>query len=161
MDGKSLFIRSVFEVYLDNVFGSAFVFKLRSVNVKCYENFDLFWQQLKGKLQIKKETDTNDMWKEIEFPKDAEQTLRKMVNDYQSRSKQIAIWIALQTCLASLIEELVVLDRIQYLKESGKVKQSALVSLFDPSLSPRNLCIVASKKSFDFSKENSKEERKS
>ena len=43
--------------------------------------------------------------------------------------------------LAGLIESLLLVDRLLYLEEHGLV--ASVEPLFDPSISPRNCCLVA------------------
>jgi len=50
--------------------------------------------------------------------------------------------VALRRALAPVVENLVLLDRLLFLKESGLVN-SALVPLFDPAISPRCLGLFA------------------
>jgi hypothetical protein len=51
--------------------------------------------------------------------------------------------IALQMAIADVIESLVLIDRVIYLHEMGA--KAGIVPLFDPSISPRNMAIVAVK----------------
>jgi len=54
---------------------------------------------------------------------------------------------ALRAVLAPVIESYILLDRLLFLKEQGEVMGGSiaaeLVPLFDPSISPRNMAIVA------------------
>lgn len=56
---------------------------------------------------------------------------------------RIDVICALRLLIAPLVESIILRDREAYLNESGC--RTALVPLFDPSLSPRNVAVVACK----------------
>ncbi|XP_025902412.1 protein RRNAD1 [Nothoprocta perdicaria] len=56
---------------------------------------------------------------------------------------KVVAFFSLALLLAPLVESLILLDRLLFLRERGF--QCALVPLFDPLLSPRNLVLVAAK----------------
>ncbi|KAM8794290.1 LOW QUALITY PROTEIN: methyltransferase-like protein 25B [Eudromia elegans] len=56
---------------------------------------------------------------------------------------KVVAFFSLALLLAPLVETLILLDRLLYLREQGF--QCALIPLFDPQLSPRNLVLVAAK----------------
>lgn len=60
-----------------------------------------------------------------------------------SKAKTLSIWISLQMCIQPLLEEIVLKDRVEYLKE--KNVKTKLIPLFDGTLSPRNIAIVGIK----------------
>lgn len=57
--------------------------------------------------------------------------------------KRVVIFYTLRLLLAPLVETILLLDRLLYLKELGIC--SALIPLFDPSLSPRNSILIGKK----------------
>ena len=63
--------------------------------------------------------------------------------------RQLLRFGALRAVLAAAIERLLLLDRLLMVHEAGErvagpaSLRAALVSLFDPSLSPRNMALVA------------------
>ncbi|PAA87504.1 hypothetical protein BOX15_Mlig019952g2, partial [Macrostomum lignano] len=64
-----------------------------------------------------------------------------------TRWREVLTWNCLRLLLAPLAESAVLLDRMIYLRESrADLAQLALLPLFDPEQSPRNVCIIAVKK---------------
>ncbi|XP_032089776.1 protein RRNAD1 isoform X1 [Thamnophis elegans] len=61
-----------------------------------------------------------------------------------AQQRQVVVFFSLAHLLAPLVETLILLDRMIYLQEQGF--PCALVPLFDPALSARNLVLVAAKK---------------
>ncbi|XP_028760799.1 protein RRNAD1 isoform X2 [Neltuma alba] len=55
----------------------------------------------------------------------------------------------LRAALGPLLETLILLDRLLFLQEQGSVLETYLVPIFDPSLSPRNMAIIAKKIGMD------------
>ncbi|XP_064354896.1 methyltransferase-like protein 25B isoform X2 [Dromaius novaehollandiae] len=72
------------------------------------------------------------------LPLDSE-AVRSMLRQQQ----RVVAFFSLVLLLAPLVETLILLDRLLYLRERGF--QCALIPLFDPLLSPRNLVLVAAK----------------
>ncbi|NXI63870.1 RRNAD protein, partial [Anseranas semipalmata] len=60
---------------------------------------------------------------------------------------KVVAFFSLALLLAPLVETLILLDRLLYLREQGF--QCALVPLFDPQFSPRNLVLVAARAPLD------------
>ncbi|NXD88859.1 RRNAD protein, partial [Halcyon senegalensis] len=60
---------------------------------------------------------------------------------------KVVAFFSLALLLAPLVETLILLDRLLYLREQGF--QCALVPLFDPRFSPRNLVLVAARTPLD------------
>lgn len=58
--------------------------------------------------------------------------------------KKMVLFYLIRLCLAQVIESLILLDRLLFLRENG-YNNVFLVKLFDPVLSPRCHCIVAVK----------------
>ncbi|XP_054815979.1 uncharacterized protein LOC129315874 isoform X2 [Prosopis cineraria] len=56
---------------------------------------------------------------------------------------------SLRAALGPLLETLILLDRLLFLQEQGSVVEAYLVPIFDPSLSPRNVAIIAKKIGMD------------
>lgn len=52
---------------------------------------------------------------------------------------------SLRAALGPLLETLILLDRLLFLKEQGDSVEAALFPIFDPELSPRNVAIIAKK----------------
>ncbi|XP_040394946.1 protein RRNAD1 [Cygnus olor] len=63
------------------------------------------------------------------------------------RQHEVLAFLSLALLLAPLVESLILLDRLLYLREQGF--QCALVPLFDPRFSPRNLVLVAARAPLD------------
>ncbi|XP_066842262.1 methyltransferase-like protein 25B [Anser cygnoides] len=64
-----------------------------------------------------------------------------------ARQHEVLAFLSLVLLLAPLVESLILLDRLLYLREQGF--QCALVPLFDPRFSPRNLVLVAARAPLD------------
>ena len=62
-----------------------------------------------------------------------------------SRWWDVVSLYSLRLCFAPVVETVMLLDRCLYLKESG-VDNVSLLPIFDPTQSPRNCVIVATKK---------------
>lgn len=58
---------------------------------------------------------------------------------------QVTLFYSLRLLVAPLVEMFILLDYQQYLEEHPQVKRTFLVPLFEPSISPRNLILVAHK----------------
>ena len=61
-----------------------------------------------------------------------------------SQWRRVVAYYVLRQLVAPLWEELLLLDRLLFLRERGH--RASLVPLFDPLLSPRNYALVASKR---------------
>eukprot|EP00941_MAST-03F_sp_MAST-3F-sp1_P006453 g6453.t1 len=73
--------------------------------------------------------------------------LRRKAEAKQTR-KRLAIFSALRMAFAPSIEAIIVLDRLNYLKEGEKVEcndHARAVALFDPTISPRNVALICEK----------------
>jgi hypothetical protein len=58
----------------------------------------------------------------------------------------VAPFCALRAVLAAPLESLISLDRLLYLREQvGETGCAASLPVFDPAISPRNICLVATK----------------
>jgi hypothetical protein len=57
--------------------------------------------------------------------------------------KQICAFDSIRTALAPVIESLILLDRVAFMRECGH--DATLVALFDPAISPRFVGILATK----------------
>jgi len=64
----------------------------------------------------------------------------KMIGDW----KRVVIFYSIRLILAPLIESIILLDRLVYLKERGYTK-SCVVPIFDAHISARNFLLLASK----------------
>jgi len=63
---------------------------------------------------------------------------------YNLNEKLMKVWWCVRGVMATVIENMILVDRIMYLHEKGH-PNSSLLSLFNPILSPRNHCIVVIK----------------
>ena len=64
---------------------------------------------------------------------------------YLNQLDRVVIFYALRLLMAPLVELFILLDYQQYLNEHCEVKHTYLVPLFEPSISPRNLVLIAYK----------------
>ena len=88
-------------------------------------------------------------WQRAGLPEPSPADLEAMCDEAApllKQSKRVVIVYVLRLLLAPLWEALILLDRRLYLQEHGYA--SALVPLFDPSLSPRSYAVVAIKRRF-------------
>ncbi|KAI4320676.1 hypothetical protein MLD38_034130 [Melastoma candidum] len=79
-------------------------------------------------LQHSVEIDFDQIWKDME-------PFTELLGPYWS----------LRAALGSVLETLILLDRLLFLQEQGRDWKAFILPVFDPSLSPRNLAIVAAK----------------
>ena len=73
---------------------------------------------------------------------------RQLEEKYSNRSMLPGINWTLRCVMAPLIEASLLVDRILYLKASPRIRFAALVPVFNASISPRNMAIVAIKKDY-------------
>lgn len=64
---------------------------------------------------------------------------------FHSKQEVIGPYWSLRAALGAVLETLIVLDRLLFLQEKGNSLEAFMLPAFDPSLSPRNLAIVAVK----------------
>lgn len=72
------------------------------------------------------------------------ESIEKIEEEYRSGQKYLELFYLLRMTFAPILETLILLDRLLYLKENGYEK-SYLVELFDAVISPRCYAIVAIK----------------
>lgn len=53
---------------------------------------------------------------------------------------------ALRAALGPLVESYILLDRLLFLQEQGNSVEAFLFPIFDPTLSPRNIAVIARRK---------------
>jgi hypothetical protein len=73
--------------------------------------------------------------------KECQNTLDQLIMDHLPAMSYIEPFTALQFALQAPMESLVILDRFVYLKEHGL--NIEMIELFDPVISPRNICLIA------------------
>ncbi|XP_074557827.1 uncharacterized protein LOC141813744 [Curcuma longa] len=67
-------------------------------------------------------------------------------NHAQSYSELIGPFWSLRAALGPLVETYILLDRLLFLQEQGDSIEASLFPIFDPTLSPRNMAIIARRK---------------
>ncbi|OVA07354.1 Methyltransferase domain [Macleaya cordata] len=60
-------------------------------------------------------------------------------------SELVGPYWSLRAALGPLVETLLLLDRLLFLQEQGNSVEAAMLPLFDPTLSPRNVALIAQK----------------
>eukprot|EP00658_Telonema_sp_P-2_P044641 TRINITY_DN32539_c0_g1_i1.p1 TRINITY_DN32539_c0_g1~~TRINITY_DN32539_c0_g1_i1.p1 ORF type:complete len:201 (+),score=45.27 TRINITY_DN32539_c0_g1_i1:155-757(+) len=60
----------------------------------------------------------------------------------ESESSGLAGWFCMRQALATVVESLILMDRMLFLADQPGIS-SVLLPVFDPDISPRNRCIVA------------------
>lgn len=69
----------------------------------------------------------------------------KWIEPYLNELDRVVVFYALRLLIAPLVELFILLDYQQYLSEHSHVKGTYLVPVFEPSISPRNLVLIAHK----------------
>jgi hypothetical protein len=72
--------------------------------------------------------------------------IHDLEEEYRHRSTQPGLLFSLRCAVAPLVEACILIDRVIHLQRSSEISRAELVPLFDPSVSPRNMAIVAYKK---------------
>ncbi|EDW90824.1 methyltransferase-like protein 25 [Drosophila yakuba] len=73
-----------------------------------------------------------------------EEELQSLLQEYAVDKHYLDLFYLLRMSFAPVLESLILLDRLLYLKELG-YKRSYLINLFDPVISPRHFAIVSIK----------------
>lgn len=81
---------------------------------------------------------------EINFNLISDEELINLEESFEEQRLKINLFYLLRMSFAPVIETLILLDRLLYLRES-KISNSFLVKLFDPIVSPRCFSVVAVK----------------
>ncbi|KAG9439637.1 hypothetical protein H6P81_019802 [Aristolochia fimbriata] len=63
----------------------------------------------------------------------------------QPFSELVGLYWSLRAALGPVVETLILLDRLLFLQEQGTSLEAAIMPLFNPNLSPRNVAIIARK----------------
>ncbi|XP_055905028.1 probable methyltransferase-like protein 25 [Eupeodes corollae] len=74
----------------------------------------------------------------------AEEDIERIEKTYEKQAKFLDLFYLLRMGFAPVLETLIILDRLLYLREQGYAN-SYVIPLFDPVVSPRHFCIVAFK----------------
>jgi len=103
-----------------------------------------------GKLMRKSLTFEEYVWKALEKLKlDKTKITSDIINNYWKQYQlyhlQLHTFIQLKVLFSSLIEMMILLDRLLFLQESLPTASSYLVELFDPIKSPRRWCLISLK----------------
>ncbi|KAH9413752.1 Ribosomal RNA adenine dimethylase domain-containing protein 1 [Dermatophagoides pteronyssinus] len=67
------------------------------------------------------------------------------INDFINQTDQVILFYSLRLLIAPLIELYILMDYRHYLCEQNPVKNTYLIPLFSPSISPRNFILIANK----------------
>eukprot|EP01114_Cavostelium_apophysatum_P023889 TRINITY_DN9151_c0_g1_i1.p1 TRINITY_DN9151_c0_g1~~TRINITY_DN9151_c0_g1_i1.p1 ORF type:complete len:575 (-),score=129.37 TRINITY_DN9151_c0_g1_i1:21-1745(-) len=125
-------------------------YRVKRVNGKHYTDFDVYIKEVCKRFCTRDRA--NKKWM------NSSAIVEKLLPEFQDAYKQysahfknLVVFIALQMCLAPILETLIVLDRMIYICEQG-VEAGVAISagalpIFDPSVSPRNLALLAVKNS--------------
>jgi hypothetical protein len=85
----------------------------------------------------------NTNTKDNEDMTDFLESLEKLYEEYRGFNPHVNVTLLLRSVISPVLESFILMDRFLYLQECGAVP--FLVPLFDESLSPRNMAIVAYK----------------
>ncbi|KAK2971970.1 hypothetical protein RJ640_004990, partial [Escallonia rubra] len=95
-----------------------------------YSLFEKFSHYGLGRLGLDHYQDTNltGVWKETE-------PFAELIGPYWS----------LRAALGPVLETIILLDRLLFLQEQGNLLEAVMIPIFDPTLSPRNVALIAKK----------------
>jgi len=71
-------------------------------------------------------------------------TAEQLSSEFAQAENNIRVYWALRAVLAPVVESLILIDRVLFLKENG-IEDATVQAVWDPSISPRNFCICACK----------------
>lgn len=71
-------------------------------------------------------------------------TAELLSSEFAQAENNIRVYWALRVVLAPVVESLILIDRVLFLKENG-IEDATVHAVWDPSISPRNFCICACK----------------
>lgn len=74
----------------------------------------------------------------------SEEDLEQLLGEHEFERRRMDLFYLIRMTFAPLLESVILLDRVLYLKEHG-VRDVSLVKLFDPVVSPRCYAVVATK----------------
>jgi len=80
---------------------------------------------------------------EVNIPVEALES--ELVQSYLQQMDQVVTFYSLRLLVAPLVEMFILLDYLMFVEQHPQVSQAYLVPLFEPSISPRNLILVAHK----------------
>ncbi|XP_055856677.1 probable methyltransferase-like protein 25 [Episyrphus balteatus] len=80
----------------------------------------------------------------LELETISEEDIERVEKKYAEQSKFLDLFYLLRMGFAPVLETLIILDRLLFLREKG-FDSSYVIPLFDPVISPRHFCIVAMK----------------
>lgn len=66
-------------------------------------------------------------------------------NEFNSIYAKVAFISVIKAVIAPVLESLILIDRVKYLKEMNGGGRVSLINLFDYNLSPRNMALIATK----------------
>lgn len=129
LPAESLMFRAVLEKLLDDTFGSGNPIErdVGRIGVKC-QNFVEYVHKASTILGC-------------HIPMDDDE-LRIYYKSFEPFEKKLHFYFMLRVVMAPVIEGIILLDRLLFLREKG-IEKSYLVKLFDPVISPRCYGIVA------------------
>eukprot|EP00026_Physarum_polycephalum_P003965 Phypoly_transcript_03982.p1 GENE.Phypoly_transcript_03982~~Phypoly_transcript_03982.p1 ORF type:complete len:552 (+),score=94.35 Phypoly_transcript_03982:640-2295(+) len=134
--------RAMFQVFLRDTYGIHKILSIGHLPDEVTSNFSTYTKSAlrvldKKILQI---VDSSKLPDEESLDKAIADTFDK----YNRDEKLMKVWWCIRGVLANVIENLILVDRVIFLREKGHVN-STLIPLFDPILSPRSHCILAIK----------------
>ncbi|KYQ90482.1 hypothetical protein DLAC_09107 [Tieghemostelium lacteum] len=135
---KSYYFRAILEKCLrDENIGDDI--SIRGISRKHYESFSTYLDQCL--IRIKKQQP------HIQISNSFQNSANTQYNNVQKLgfSSKVSIFLMLRSCLAPLLESLILVDRYLYLSQYTPSIQSYIIPLFNPSVSPRNLVLVSYK----------------
>lgn len=151
---RIMFYRIVGEVLLQRLFGQEKYRCKKKIPAKFTTSFPVYFAQLL------KRVETESALPREPCPLGEEELQREFAAVYtEEAKKRVLAMLALRTSFSSLIETVIVADRLLWILETLGPEQCesvGVVACFDPLVSPTNLCITAQKKKNKKKNENEK-----
>lgn len=126
----SLYYRALLEVLLQQKDSTKLPLSLSIGKIRHYTNFKEYVEEC-----LKKHNNLTEI---------STESIEMIENEYKNGQKYLELFYLLRMTFAPILETLILLDRLLYLKENG-YDRSYLVELFDAVISPRCYAIVAIK----------------
>ena len=128
MPGDNIFHRAVFQVIINSYYPNADVVNVGR-NISSSSTFTEY---------------CHSGFKKLGLPTIPHYELELLYQEYLPRKREIFVFYQLRMLLSRVIESVLIIDRILYLKENDVACE--VVKLFDPTISPRAYAIIAEKK---------------
>jgi hypothetical protein len=146
---KKIFYRTLFQGFLEEHFEDIKkYYGYGKVDVNANETFSQYVRKMFGNFDKIFKTSENDVFRQAKQKFDSLNNIDEFAEEYFNRMKEYEdlVWAisVIKLKFAKLIEIIIALDRILYLKDN-KVENIKLIKIFDEKKSVRNILIYAKK----------------